>query len=160
MKKTIITTVFVSALLISCNETMQKHETSEGVHEQHEKEMTVKSHSYNNDWVNEIQLNKGSKWEANIETTQGVDKMLGLVKSSNPKSIDDYHTLALKLNDEKNLVIKECTMKGPSHDNLHIFLHPLIEKTDALLQAPSENEGSKILASIQGNLEAYYNYFK
>jgi hypothetical protein len=163
MKNTIILTVLISAFLTSCNETKHKHETtdaSEVVAEPHEKQMTAASHLYNNDWVNEIQLNKGSKWEANIETTQGVDKMLEMVKSSSPKTTDDYHNLASQLNNEKIIVIMECTMEGMSHDNLHIFLHPLIEKIDSLLQTSSEEEGSKIVMSIQENLEAYYNYFK
>ena len=163
MKKVILTTAILTALLISCNEKHQKHEATEAsemVQEQKETRMAAESISFNNNWVNEIKLNNGSKWEANLETTQGVDKMLGLIKINDPLTVEDYQDLASKLNDEKILVIKECTMKGPSHDNLHVFLQPLIEKIDALLQVSTTDEGSRIIASINENLEEYTNYFK
>ncbi len=166
MNKTILATAIISALLISCNETKHKTEntdiveTTEGVHEHEMEEMSVEMHSLNNAWVNEIKLDNGSKWTANLETTEGVDKMLHLVKSSDPKTVEDYHTLASKLNEEKNVVVKKCTMEGPSHDNLHIFLHPLIEKIEALGKVSTTDEGSEVTASIKENLEEYYNYFQ
>ena len=122
--------------------------------------MAEETHALNNAWVNEIKLDNGNKWEANLETTEGVDKMLNLVKSSAPKTVEDYHALASKLNEDKNVVVKKCTMEGPSHDNLHVFLHPLIEKIEALGKVSNTDEGAETLASIKENLEGYYNYFQ
>lgn len=178
MKKTILSIAVVSALLVSCNETKHKHEThetTEGVHEHdastefnqseaeglvnHEK-MVPDVQAINNFWVNDIKLDNGTKWQANIETTTGVEKMLSLVKSSEAKTVEDYHTLASKLNEYKNEVVKKCTMKGASHDNLHIFLHPLIEKIEALGKITTVDEGVIISASIKENIEGYFNYFQ
>jgi hypothetical protein len=166
MKKTILTTAIISALLIGCNETKNKEEntdtveTTEGIHEHEMEEMAAETHSMNNAWVNEIKLDNGSKWEANLETTEGVDKMLSLVKSSDTKTVEDFHALASKLNEDKNVVVKKCTMEGPSHDNLHVFLHPLIEKIEALGKVSTTEEGAEVTASIKENLEGYYEYFK
>src|SRR5690606_15627122 len=166
MKKTILSLAILSALLVSCNETKHKHkntdtvETTEGVHEHELEEMAAETLTMHNSWVNEIKLNNGNKWEANLETTEGVDKMLNLVKSSDPKTVEDYHALASKLNEEKNYVVKKCTMEGPSHDNLHVFLHPLIEKIEALGKVSSTDEGAEVTANIQENLEGYYDYFQ
>lgn len=166
MKKTILSLAILSALLISCNETKHKQEntdtveTTEGVHEHELEEMAAETHAMDNAWVNEIKLDNGNKWEANLETTEGVDKMLNLVKSSDPKTVEDYHALASKLNEEKNYVVKKCTMEGPSHDNLHVFLHPLIEKIEALGKVSSTDEGAEVTANIQENLEGYYDYFQ
>lgn len=162
MKKTILSLAIISALLMSCNETKQKDETveiTEAVHENHGEEMAAETHAMNNDWVNEIKLDTGSKWEANAETTEGVEKMLELLKTSETKTVETYHTLASSLNDVKNFVVKECTMKGASHDNLHVFLHPLIEKIDALGKITTVEEGANIKKSIKENLDKYYNYF-
>ena len=164
MKKTILTAAIISAFLLSCNETKQKNENSEtveateAVHEHHDhgEEMVA----INNDWVNEINLDNGNKWDANLETTEGVDKMLSLIKSSEKKSVEDYHALATDLNETKNFLVKKCTMKGPSHDNLHVFLHPLIEKIEALGKVTTVGEGSAVTASIKENLDGYYEYFK
>tara|TARA_R110002124_G_scaffold87407_1_gene225015 strand:- start:39553 stop:40053 length:501 start_codon:yes stop_codon:yes gene_type:complete len=166
MKRAFLTTVIVSALLVSCNDTKHKHENTETeggleVVEQHESnEIASENHSTNNLWVNEINLDNGNKWQANPETTVGVNNMLKLLKSGDLKTVADYHNLASQLNEEKNFVIKECTMKGASHDNLHIFLLPLIEKIDALGKVSTTTEGSEITASIEENLNGYYNYFK
>jgi hypothetical protein len=51
-------------------------------------------------------------------------------------------------------------MKGPSHDNLHIFLLPLIDKISLLVETTSIQEGSEITESIIENLNAYENYFQ
>ena len=172
MKKAILTTAIISALLIGCNETKHKNEsidiveTTEGVHEHDAsttlsmEEMASENHSMNNDWVNEIKMNNDTKWDANLETTQGVDKMLSLVETTNAKTVEDYQALASNLNETKNFVVKECTMKGASHDNLHVFLHPLIEKIETLGKVSNTNEGAEVTASIKENLEGYYNYFQ
>ncbi|WP_339648918.1 hypothetical protein [uncultured Salegentibacter sp.] len=166
MNKTILTTLILSALMIGCKDNKTKNndtsETTKAV--QNHTEDTVKefesSTVYNNAWINEIELNSGAKWEANLETNEGVEKMLKLVEASDPTSVEDYHSLASELNEENNYVIKKCTMTGPSHDNLHVFLHPLIEKIAALGEVSSTEEGAKITAGIKENLKGYYDYFK
>lgn len=165
MKKTFLTTAIISALLISCNDTKNENRTTEEsteiVEKEHTKEIASESHdAMSNTWVEEIILDEGNKWEANMETTEGVDEMLKLVKSSKEESVEEYHKLASELNETKNFVVKKCTMKGASHDNLHVFLHPLIEKINALGKVSTAEEGAKIKESIQENLENYYNYFQ
>jgi ABC-type Zn2+ transport system substrate-binding protein/surface adhesin len=111
-------------------------------------------------WMDDIQLNNDTKWVANIETTEGVEKMQALLKAQKTSSIEDYHQLASTLNDIKNNLVKACTMKGASHDNLHIWLYPLIKKISALSETNNLNEATKIKQRILENLEVYSNYFK
>ncbi len=163
MKKTITITVLLSIVLISCGETKKEGKIIEPtVNEiKHEKEKVVNEETQiNNDWIQIIKLNNSKKWEANIETTKGVNTMLNQINKSNSNTVQDYLDLANKLNDEKNTLVKECTMTGSSHDNLHIFLHPLIEKINLLLKTTSTTEGSETTKSIKENLEAYTDYFK
>lgn len=166
MKKTILATALISALMISCNETKEHSKKSETLevtkemqHQDSEK-MASETHVLDNSWIADIQLDNGNKWAANLETTEGITKMLQQIESSNPRTIEDYQNLASQLNTEKNFVIKECTMKGPSHDNLHIFLHPLIEKIEALKNVSTTTEGTEITQSIKENLTNYGNYFQ
>jgi len=163
MKKITIITLLLSILLISCGEIKKEDKIIETtVNEtKHEKEKVVKvENQINNDWIQIIKLNDSKKWEANIETTKGVNMMLNQINKRNPNTVQDYLDLANKLNAQKNTLVKECTMTGPSHDNLHIFLHPLIEKINALLKTTSTTEGSETTKSIKENLEAYADYFK
>jgi len=163
MKKTILTLGLISALFSNCKEPNHKpsiseeRETIEGLDEH---DINNEQHTFENSWVNEITLDNGSKWSANTETTEGVAKMIELIKTNETTSVEDFHLLAKKLNEVKNVVVRECTMKGAPHDNLHIFLHPLIEKIEILSKVSTIADGNKVLASIKINLEQYYNYFK
>lgn len=163
MKKIILTAIVLSAVITGCKESRQQEGGTSGAVEvvhQDQAEHSGEATALNNAWVNEIRLNDGKKWEANLETTQGVESMLELLKTSDPKSVEDYHHLAADLNDEKDFVVRECTMEGPSHDNLHVFLHPLIEKIDALSKVSTGGEGADLTAGIKENLDGYYAYFK
>ena len=114
----------------------------------------------NNNWVAEMALNNGAKWEANLETTSGVANMAKLIGETKTISVEDYRNLGDSLNNVKNTLVKECTMTGASHDNLHIFLHPLIQKIELLQKTGSAETGAQIKESITGHLNAYYIYFE
>lgn len=163
MKRVIFTAAMLSAVLIGCKENNKQNE-SEEVQQTELQESNNDNQevvALNNDWLKEIQLDdEGQKWIANIETTQGVDEMAEIIENNNPKTVEDYRNLASKLNDKTNFIVKECTMEGPSHDNLHVFLHPLIKKVGALLEVESAEKGQEILKSIEKNIEEYYNYFQ
>ena len=163
MKRIFILITLLSIVLTSCNDVKKKEQniTSPSIENEGAKEESQDTgYNLNNDWVQDIQLDNNSKWQANVESTQGVNAMLDLIKKSNLKTIEDYHTLGSKLDEEKNMVIKKCTMKGPSHDNLHVFLLPLVEKIDYLLETTSLEDASKITNSIIENLNSYKNYFQ
>ena len=161
MKKTILTATIISALLVGCNETKSKENHSETMHtekshDKHGDEVAVMGNS----WTNDIKLDKGSKWDANLETTESVMKMTSIIANNPTKIVEDYHSLSTELNEVKNYLVKNCTMEGASHDNLHVFLHPLIEKIGALGKVTNVEEGEKIKNSIKENLDAYSKFFQ
>lgn len=165
MRKTILTVAVLATVFVGCKD-QNKTETAvetETVHE-HVEDATHEVHEHDvfaldNSWVNEIELDNGEKWDANIETTEGVNNMLAYIDEIAPTTVAEYHELASKLNEEKNFVIKECTMEGPSHDNLHVFLHPLIDKIAALGKVSTADQGADVTKTIVDNLEAYTEYF-
>lgn len=113
----------------------------------------------NNNWETEIKLDETNKWTANDETTEGVNKMLDILENLNTNPDLDYTTLGKDLKGEINVVIQKCSMKGPSHDNLHVFLMPLIDKVDALQEARSIEENKALVESIFYHLKGYDRYF-
>lgn len=165
MRKTILTAAILATVFVSCKDQNKTETTVEtkAVHE-HVEVATHENHAHDvfaldNAWMKEIELDNGKKWDANIETTDGVNAMLDYIDAISPTTVAEYHELASKLNDEKNFVIKECTMEGPSHDNLHIFLHPLIDKIAALGKVSTAEQGAAVTETIVENLEAYTEYF-
>jgi ABC-type Zn2+ transport system substrate-binding protein/surface adhesin len=115
---------------------------------------------HSNTWIREIELNDSNKWEANSETNEGVLKMKNSIKMHSTNSLGEYYELAKQLNFDKNYVLKNCTMKGASHDNLHVWLLPLIAKIEALSAVKTIEEASKLKQSIEENINEYSNYFE
>ena len=99
------------------------------------------------------------KWQANKETTDGVMAMLTLLSEAKTSTTADYKKLGDGLNELKNTVVKECTMKGASHDNLHVWLYPLIKKIELFQKTESMEEGAHLSSNIKIHLEKYFDYF-
>lgn len=167
MKRSILSIAMMAFIFISCNNSKkEEHATEHNLqkevesvshenHDEHHSNATI-----NSNWMDEIQLDNGSKWLANAETTEGVVKMKNILEAQETSTLYDYHQLAAELTDAKNYVIKECTMKGPSHDNLHVWLLPLMDKIDALSEVNNLEDASKIKESIIENVHAYDIYFQ
>ncbi|MBA6151354.1 hypothetical protein [Gelidibacter maritimus] len=115
---------------------------------------------YDNSWTEEIEMDNGEKWQSDLPTNEGVKKLQHTINTQATSTLAEYHKLADLLNEDKNYVIKNCTMQGPAHDNLHVWLHPLIEKIAALTQTESVEDASKLKSAIDVNINAYYDYFK
>jgi hypothetical protein len=136
-------------------ETIEHSDDTKNDHQNHET-----SNVYANAWINEIQNDNGAKWQADTPTNEGVQQLQNTINTQSASTLEDYHQLAKQLNDQKNFVVKNCTMEGPSHDNLHIWLHPLIEKIDVLLKIDNVEDAARLTQSIEENINAYYSYFQ
>jgi hypothetical protein len=156
--------IFAICLLaiVSCKDSknQEKEINTDAVEATHEDYIEKASNVYANSWIKEIETNEDGKWEANAETNEGVQKMQNNIKTHITNTLDAYHKLAEQLNDDKNYVIKNCTMKGAPHDNLHVWLLPLMEKIEALSESKTVEEASKLKQSIVENVNAYSNYFE
>lgn len=156
MKKSVIIILLIATVMTSCKNTEKQEEVKNSKEAIQEQVDVV----FSTQWMKDIQLNNGVKWEANMETTEGVEKMQVLLKSQTTSSIEGYHQLANKLNDVKNTVVKECTMKGASHDNLHVWLLPLMAKIEALAETKTVEDASRIKHNIEENINVYSDYFE
>lgn len=160
--------IFTIALLalVSCkdNKNQQTITNSDAV-EHHDEVITEHEHDkasnvYTNAWTEEMEMDNGDKWQSDLTTNEGVKKLQHTYNSQTTSTLADYHKLAERLNEDKNYLVKNCTMEGPAHDNLHTWLHPLIEKIAALSKTETVEDAAKIKHSIDGNIHGYYDYFK
>ena len=161
MKKIAVSLIAIVAMLLSCkNNSKEKEHVNTSKNKVKLQTEAPTEMNVNEGWIGDMEFNQGARWKANPETNQGVAKMQAVLTISNPKELKDYHTVANALTKEKNYVIKECTMKGPSHDNLHIWLVPLIEKIDALSNAGELEEAQQVYKAIEEHVSAYSTYFQ
>lgn len=169
MKKTLLSIAMMAFIFTGCNDNKKAaqavdhdshHEVENVSHDDHDDDHHLSDDGLGNNWTSEIETNDGAKWEANPETNEGVQKMQSLLKTQPTKTLEDYYTLAEQLNSDKNYVVKNCTMKGASHDNLHVWLLPLIAKIEALSETQSLEDASKIKHNIEENVNKYADYFE
>ena len=150
MKKVLVLAIS-SFVLWSCNNSSEKAKSNqETKQEEHQHDETSEA----------VELNIGKKWIVNDEMKPFVAKGEGLVTTYLQSSHTNYNELAQQLKEQNNQLIKSCTMKGKSHDELHKWLHPRLELVEALGKSTNENEAKGIVLKLQKSNEAYHQYFE
>src|SRR5690606_19644238 len=100
-----------------------------------------------------IELNNNEKWIVNEEMKPYVMKGEELVNSYIQDSRTDHKALAEQLKEQNNQLIKSCTMKGKSHDELHKWLHPHLEMVKELENETDVARANEIVLQLQGSYQ-------
>lgn len=138
MKNLLILT-FLAYTIIACENKRQDNQPS----------TTLEEHTVE---TNGVQLNDGEKWEANLETTEGIRMMISRIESFKKENSEEYTVLQTNLQSDFKMIFQKCTMKGEAHDQLHNYLLPLKKELD---QLSLEN-----IDSVQMYLRSYQLYFQ
>lgn len=110
------------------------------------------SHQHGEAEAAHVQLDDGKKWQANPETTQGIRNMQSLLSGATENTAE----LSAQLENEFNLIFKNCTMTGEAHEQLHNYLLPMKEQLKQLKDSNTEAQREE----IQAYLKTYDNYFE
>lgn len=167
MKKLIIPAIFSVTMLTSCekknSETVDHstHGTTEQVadedHSQHETEAAAEeSHA---DTSATLELDNGKKWKTNAEMLPFVNKQEELLNGFEA-SKDDYRLLAENLQKENDQLVQSCTMKGKSHDVLHVWLVDHLKKVDLLKKTETAEEAVAVTNELKKSMDTYHHYFE
>ncbi len=107
----------------------------------------------------DVKLNNGAKWEANVETTEGIGHMLGSVGDMPAQpTLEDFRSLHKTLNVRFQSILQQCTMSGEAHNQLHNYLMPLKEKIELLATADLDT-CKKVLPEIKEYIMKYSHFF-
>lgn len=153
MKTSILAAVAVGCFFASCGNT-----SKEKLKEQTET-VTQEEHPLK-DKTQTIQLNNGEKWIVNEEMKPFIleaETNLNDYLKSNSRY---YKTLAEQLKEKNSGLIKSCTMKGESHDELHKWLLPHIELIKKLEKSTNNDEAIKVIEQLNTSFKTYHQYFQ
>jgi hypothetical protein len=146
----LVVTVF--AMVISCKNSREKKQELKRTQQTEEQHLNADA--------DELKLNNGKLWKANIETTKGINNMLQLMdnfsEKDNPKA---YTKLKQNLETEFNTIITKCTMTGKAHSQLHIYLVPMKDLFSGLVVV-SIKTNKEDFDKLHAYLKDYKNYFK
>ncbi|MFA5505391.1 MAG: hypothetical protein WC314_15595 [Vulcanimicrobiota bacterium] len=108
-----------------------------------------------------MSLDEGKKWEANPETTTGVEKMLDIIEKAEAKPSEiEAKAVHAELSAALQELVQKCTMTGPAHDQLHHYLTPLMAKLEELEKETSAEAAAVTLADLRSQLRGYGEYFE
>lgn len=153
MNKLILAFAVGSLLLYSCgNASNEKSNNQTEVAEHNDRQHDVESKA--------LKLNSGVKWFVNEEMKPFIFEAESILNQHIESQSQDYQTLAAQLKDKNSGLIKSCTMKGESHDELHKWLYPHIELIESLSKAESTEQANKIITDLQTSFSTYNQYFQ
>ncbi len=106
-------------------------------------------------------LNEGKKWQMDEHTRNAIKNLANVLKSNEQiESIEDHKLLGEKLDEELVLLIRGCTMEGPAHDQLHVFLGEFYPAVQNLKKEKNLDSSVNILEKIKNLLVEYDKYFE
>lgn len=107
-----------------------------------------------------LKLNANQKWFVNEETHEGVTKMNAIISDFNKSENTNYKTLGDSLSKQTSYIIKNCTMTGEPHDQLHVVLVPMLDEISIMRESKNDKESENALNNLKDLIQAYYEYFK
>ena len=137
--KTLISLFAITLFSSSCN-----------THSQESKPVSISDLNYM-----EISLENDEPWIANIETTQGVAKMLNLVQGFSR----DYSVLQSNLEYEFQILFLKCSMTGEAHNQLHNYLIPMVALFEDIAKDDAEVSALAV-EKLKLHLEGYSLFFE
>lgn len=155
--KNFLILIAVAGLLFSCNNNSPS-EKEPAVHDHQESPKTEQAE--NTEPV--LALNNGEKWKADESTNSNVaslNKTMANFRDGKEKSMEDYKALQGSLQSGIEKMVKECKMKGPDHDALHLWLEPLMKMVKQLGDTTSTTEAATVAEKIDTQINMYAQYF-
>jgi hypothetical protein len=145
--RSLTTIILTSVLLAACSD--KEGESASGP------ESAAKKHQ-----APAVSFNNGSKWTANPETIAGIDRMRRKISEFTTVADPSTHPkLVTELEQEYAAVIKNCTMTGEAHNQLHNFLAPLNQMIEPL-KSGDPRMVKDALIKLENHLKTFSAYFE
>lgn len=109
-----------------------------------------------------LRLDGERRWTADAATTAGVGRLGTLVTAALARGELDAAALAAAAEGMRGAykqIFSQCTMTGPAHDQLHLFLVPFVAHFDAM-ESGDAVKGKAALQALQTQLALYPRYFE
>lgn len=119
---------------------------------------TVSHAEHHHDEV--IVLNNGVKWKVDTAMMLHIRNMESDINTYATDKQKDYQALALKLQNNIDLLTSNCTMKGRAHDELHKWLLPYIDLVNEFSLAKNGTEAAKLFQKLQHSFGLFNKYFE
>ncbi|MFK8057287.1 MAG: hypothetical protein AB8F78_14280 [Saprospiraceae bacterium] len=107
-----------------------------------------------------LALDNGNKWHVNTEMKPHLEQENLILEDYISQGRTDHLALAEALKAQNGTLIKSCTMKGESHDQLHKWLHPHMMLIDELAKADDAEEAKIVVTQLTESFVVYARFFE
>lgn len=155
-----------AVLTVGCNKSHQPaHESGHGDHAGKEAKTDHAKHAAHaaGEEANDFGLKRNgeSLWKMDAHTRNAMGKLGELVRAGTGSgAAADHHALAAKMQTELQSLVRGCTMQGPDHDMLHVYLGALFPRVAALAKADDPKVLATTLAEINALMAAWPRFFE
>ncbi len=157
MRRAAIVLTLGSSLAFGCHNDAEKHghahDDKSKAHAHAHKKPTEAAHGPH------LKLNDGKKWQTDAHTRVVMQEIGASLKSAAPTSVAEYKALGATLKKQVQKLVKGCTMKGPAHDELHVFLTSFMPAAAALAQASDTARAKQTLEELRHLILAFNKHF-
>ncbi len=107
-----------------------------------------------------LTLNDGETWSMDTHTRAAMARLAAIVATGGgATTAAAYHDVAKKLQDELKVLVRGCTMDGPNHDMLHVYLSALFPRVTKLAEGQDSQQLAAVFAEVSALMKAYPRYF-
>ena len=115
----------------------------------------------NSDSHLQLTLDNGKKWQVDEHTRLSSQRIHTLVHDAGSiGTVENARALGVHLKKELDTLVQGCTMTGPAHDQLHVFLVALMPKVAELTEQTDIHDLQITRDQIGSILEAYGTHFE
>jgi hypothetical protein len=161
MQPKLILFAAIMAMFTACNNAGSTSESANAEHESmHQHDATTHEHSAGA--AHGLSLNNGQKWQTDESTRKHATKLNNMIndfEKQTDKSVPAHHSFADKTQEELQQLINNCTMEGPDHDALHLWLEPVLNDVKTLKNTASDEEAQTAAATLSGDVRKYNEFF-
>ena len=107
-----------------------------------------------------LALDDGAKWSMDEHTRTSSAALRAHLGEATPESVEALTALGATLQGDIDGLISGCTMSGPSHDQLHVFLMAFIPEVQALSATTEVGAGLETVERLKGLMASYGEHFE
>jgi hypothetical protein len=157
--------LFLAAALMivftACNNADTTSANTETVHE-HAQPHDTAMHNHEAKATHGLSLNNGAKWQTDESTRKHaatLNNMVGDFEKQTVKSLSAHHSFADKMQEALQQLINDCTMEGPDHNALHLWLEPVLNDVKHLKNTDNEEEAKNAATVLSEDVRKFNQYF-
>jgi hypothetical protein len=105
-------------------------------------------------------LDDGERWQMDEHTRTVVADIAATLASADASSIEEIRATGAALLGHQQTLVQGCTMVGPAHDQLHVFLRAWVPALARFREAPDVATGQRELETLRQLLAEYERHFE